>query len=103
MIGKTNAVGIFPKGKITITANATDINVKNYALADVNVSGGDSGEYVRPVGAPNTDTIALNAPIINQGGINYYPIFAASAMDTFVSTTFTKTGAGVSTGADAYV
>lgn len=43
MIGRTNAVGIFPKGKITITENATDINIKNYALADVNVSGGGGG------------------------------------------------------------
>ena len=44
MFGKTNAVGIFPKGKITITENATDIDVKNYALADVNVSGGSGGD-----------------------------------------------------------
>ena len=32
MIGKTNAVGIFPKGKITITENATDIDVKKLCV-----------------------------------------------------------------------
>ena len=31
-----------PTGKITITENGTDINVKDYAKADVNVSGGGS-------------------------------------------------------------
>lgn len=31
--------GIIPSGKITITANGTDIDVSQYALADVNVSG----------------------------------------------------------------
>lgn len=32
--------GITPTGKITITENGTDIDVAQYALADVNVSGG---------------------------------------------------------------
>jgi len=32
--------GITPTGKITITENGTDIDVSQYALADVNVSGG---------------------------------------------------------------
>ena len=34
-----------PDGKITITENATDINVAQYATADVNVSGGGSSEF----------------------------------------------------------
>ena len=34
-----------PDGKITITENATDISVAQYATADVNVSGGGSSDF----------------------------------------------------------
>ncbi len=59
--------------------------------------------YVRPTGVPNGEEIIANAPIIENGGVNYYPIYYMCLMDTFTSINFTKTGDGVSTGADAYV
>jgi len=59
--------------------------------------------YVRPTGVPNGESIIANAPIIESGGVNYYPIYYICAMDTFTGTTFSKTGTGVSTGADAFV
>ena len=34
-----------PTGKITITENGTDINISQYAKADVNVSGGGGGDF----------------------------------------------------------
>ena len=59
--------------------------------------------YVRLSGIPNGESILANAPIIENGGINYYPIYYMCLMDTVASESFTKTGTGVSTGADAYV
>lgn len=45
-----------PSGKITITENGTDIDVSEYATADVNVSGGSS------------DFSTANVTIINNAG-----------------------------------
>ncbi len=59
--------------------------------------------YVRPSGVPNGEEIISNAPIIENGGVNYYPIYYICNMDSLVSESFTKTGTGVSTGADAFV
>ena len=36
---------VTPSGKITITENGTDIDVAQYATADVNVEGGGGGDY----------------------------------------------------------
>ena len=59
--------------------------------------------YSRPDGVPNGESIIANAPVIESGGVNYYPIYYICAMDTVTGATFSKTGDGVSTGADAYV
>lgn len=37
---------VTPSGKITITENGTDIDIAQYALADVNVEGGGGGDYI---------------------------------------------------------
>jgi len=59
--------------------------------------------YVRPTGVPDGESIIANAPVIENGGVNYYPIYYMCLMDTVASESFTKTGNGVSSGADAYV
>lgn len=59
--------------------------------------------YVRLAGVPDGESILANAPIIENGGVNYYPIYYMCLMDTLASESFTKTGTGVSSGADAYV
>lgn len=59
--------------------------------------------YVRLTGVPDGESIIANAPVIENGGVNYYPIYYMCLMDTVASESFTKTGTGVSTGADAYV
>lgn len=58
--------GIIPSGKITITANGTDIDVSQYATADVNVSGGDTplpSGYTRLAYIQSTGTQKLVLPI----------------------------------------
>ena len=59
--------------------------------------------YVRPAGAINGDTIAANAVAIESGGTTYEPIYVIVAKDTVASATFSKTGTGVATGADAFL
>ena len=59
--------------------------------------------YVRLAGVPDGESIIANAPVIENAGTNYYPIYYMCLMDTLASESFTKTGTGVSTGADAYV
>ncbi len=67
-------------------------------------TGGTTTEgYVRPTGVPDGDSIIANAQVINSGGVNYYPIYYICCMDTISSRSFTKTGTGVASGADAYV
>ena len=86
------------------TYNATDEGYDGYNPVTVNVGGGGGGSgYVRPTGVPNGEDIIANAPDIEQGGVIYKPIYYICAMDTFNSNTFTKTGTGRTTGADAYV
>lgn len=59
--------------------------------------------YVRLAGVPDGESIIANAPVIESGGVNYYPIYYMCLMDTLASESFTKTGTGVASGADAYV
>lgn len=83
------------------TYNATDEGHDGYNPVTVNVSG-ESG-YIRPTGAPDMNAIVAAAPDIVDGGVTYKPIYGIAAMDTVSGATFSKTGTGVSTGADAYV
>lgn len=64
---------------------------------------GTSNAYIRPTGMPNGESILANAPIIENSGTNYYPIYYLCLMDTLATENFTKTGTGVSYGADAFV
>lgn len=59
--------------------------------------------YIRSTGVPNGESILANAPVIENSGTNYYPIYYMCLMDTVASISFAKTGTGVSTGADAFV
>lgn len=65
--------------------------------------GGGGGGYVRAMGVPNGEDIIENAPDFEVEGVVYKPIYYLALRDTFIIKTFTKTGDGVSTGADAYL
>ena len=81
------------------TYNATDEGHDGYNPVTVAVPDG----YIRPTGAPDMNAIVAEAPDIVDGGITYKPIYGIAEMDTVSGATFSKTGTGVSTGADAYV
>lgn len=66
-------------------------------------SGGGGGGYVRAMGVPNGEDIIANAPDFEVEGVVYKPIYYLALRDTFITETFSKTGTGVSTGADAFV
>jgi len=59
--------------------------------------------YVRLAGVPDGESIIANAPVIENEGTNYYPIYYMCLMDMIPSRSFAKTGTGLSTGADAFV
>lgn len=64
--------GITPSGKITITDNGTDIDVSQYALADVNVSGGDTplpSGYTRLKYIESSGTQYIDTGIVAQEGL----------------------------------
>lgn len=65
--------------------------------------------YVRTQGVPNGEEIIANASVIENGGINYYPIYYVCLYDILTTETFKKTwsdpvtGDNASSGADAFV
>ena len=63
-----------PSGKITITENGTDIDVAQYALADVNVEGGggssDFSAAEVTFNSSNGDDIPLMFPVTSEDGMN---------------------------------
>ena len=65
--GSESPIGTTPSGKITITENGTDIDVAQYATADVAVEGGSSDFSTAEVTLINTnaDDISIaNLPIV---------------------------------------
>ena len=54
---------VTPSGKITITENGTDIDIAQYALADVNVEGGGGSSDFSTAEVTLIDTVEMGAPI----------------------------------------
>ena len=69
---------VTPSGKITITENGTDINIAQYALADVNVEGGSSDFSTAQVTITNTSEkgFKLELPNIYQDVMYSYLDYA---------------------------
>lgn len=62
-------IGAGASGKITITANGTDIDVAQYRLADVNVAGAQNYKTVNMTfNNPNNDTIQFVGPFEGSDG-----------------------------------
>ena len=80
-----------------------DETIDEYADFVDNIQTGASDGYVRVAGVPDGENIIANAEIIESGGINYYPIAYIALYDINQTINFTKTGSGISTGADAYI
>ena len=82
---------VTPSGKITITENGTDIDVAQYALADVNVEGGSSDfstAEVTLVNSANTN-LAVMLPVLYEADPPFDPnAFVRGALSLLANETF---------------
>ena len=76
-----------PSGKITITENGTDIDVAQYALADVNVEGGggssdfSTAEVIVVRGTPSPDAGAItDVPMIKNNILTVFTLDGSSTV-----------------------
>ena len=60
--------GSTPTGTISITENGEGIDVSSYAYADVNVSGGGSGDFSTATVSLEGDVFGAYAPVLYSGG-----------------------------------
>lgn len=74
---------IEPTGKITITENGSDIDVAQYAKADVNVSGSLTTDSILTIASANLSSVNIEYAGIVDGKVDLIGLTNAGAVNTF--------------------